>query len=255
LPEEVGPLPIPFYTVCDHYQQETMRRPNGASAFHQILLVLDGTGILKCKGKTYPLKRGCAFFTAKSMPADYYNTGGLITAFLTFNGAVVENIMQYYGIDGFLFYESSDIPQYLAQIHNLIREYDTARREGVLSAYTYSFVMDFFEEQKNTSIDLMDKIAGIIEKNYACKLTLAQLAGAEGISVSKLCHDFQKKYNCTVFQYILNLRLLHAQMLLVSQPEMLIKDVALACGFDDISYFCRAYKTRFGQNPSTARGG
>ena len=97
----------------------------------------------------------------------------------------------------------------------------------------------------------MDKTALYIEKNFSKKLTLNELAEINKTSVSKLCHDFKDKYGYTVFQHIINLRLNYAYNLLNSSATAKTKDVASVCGFDDVSYFCKLYKEKFGTTPKS----
>ena len=73
--------------------------------------------------------------------------------------------------------------------------------------------------------------------------------------MSKLCHDFKRDMGCPVFAYILNMRLTYAQRFLRSYPDVRIKDAALSCGFEDLSYFCKAYKKKFGRSPAADRNG
>ena len=112
-------FPVSFHTVCDRHPQETVRRESGAS-IDQILLVVEGTGVLKCQGQTHELRRGSAFFVAKSCPVEYVNTGGLVSAFLTFNGDSLRSVFDYYGVRNFLFYESVSVGKYADKISEII---------------------------------------------------------------------------------------------------------------------------------------
>ena len=55
LPEGFRELPVYFHTASNRFPQNTMRYDPGAQAFYQILLVLDGSGVLHCGGRSYPL--------------------------------------------------------------------------------------------------------------------------------------------------------------------------------------------------------
>ena len=50
------------------------------------------------------------------------------------------------------------------------------------------------------------------------------------------------------------LRLRKAAQLLAHSGERRISDIALDCGFNDLSYFNRCFRRRFGLTPSSARG-
>ena len=253
LPNNFQPLPIYFHTACDNYVQLTTDRKTGKQDFHQILLITDGSGILKCKNKTYELKRGCAFFTAEGVASKYIDTGGLMSAFLTVRGDGVKQILNHFDCKDFLFYNSIDVEKYVSDIKAIIKEYYETKRQSILSAMAYSFYINFFEQQYVNDFAPLDKTALYIEKNFTKKLTLTELADINQSSVSTLCHDFKNKFGCTVFQQILNLRLTYAHNLLTTIPDTKTKDAAASCGFDDISYFCRAYKQKFGISPSKTR--
>ena len=242
-------FPIYFHTTCDRHQQETVKRPYGMPGFHQILIVLDGKGCVKHKNCFYELKKGSAFFIASGVPVEYINENGLVTCFLTAKGSAVNDLMRCFNCDGFLYYESVNQKKYVLDIERIISNYYEQKREGILSAMVYSFYMDFFEEQ-NCDFTPLDEVVLYIEKNFSKKLTLAQLANIGNFSVSKLCHDFKSKFNCSVFQYVLNLRLNYARQLFFLNPSTLIKEVAVLSGFDDVSYFCRSYRAKFGKSPS-----
>ena len=253
LPEGFKEPPVYFYTASSCFPQNTMKYPEGAQSFYQILLVLDGTGILHCSGSTYSLKRGCAFFTAQGHPSEYVNTGNLTTAFLTVRGSALPALLLHYKCGPFLFAEHVNLEKYLSDISRILREYYEHKREGLLSAYAYAFYVDFFEDQTGSMISAAEQISLFIEKNFTRKLTLEQLAALGNISVSKLCHDFKKAFGCTVVEYILNLRLTYARNFLQSNRKARTKDAALSCGFEDISYFCKAYKKKFGRTPAEDR--
>jgi AraC-like DNA-binding protein len=51
------------------------------------------------------------------------------------------------------------------------------------------------------------------------------------------------------------LRLHKAAELLAHRGERRIIDIAFECGFNDLSYFNRCFRRRFGLTPSAARGG
>lgn len=250
LPEDFRELPVYFYTASNSFPQNTMRYDPGAQQFYQILLVLEGSGVLYCGGRSYPLTRGCAFFTAEGYPSEYVNTGGLTTAFLTARGSALPVLLAHYGYEDFLFAEHMNVEKCIADISEIIREYYEQKREGRLSAMAYQVFVDFFEAQRESTASPLEQICRYLEKHFMEKLTLARLAALSDVSVSKLCHDFKAAYGCTVFAYILNLRLTYARSYLFSDRDARTKDAALSCGFEDISYFCRAYKKKFGLRPS-----
>lgn len=238
----------PYSASAKHYQ-EWVTRPTGIKLFHQILLVLDGEGVVHTNGESHKLSRGAAFYTSPNCPNEYANHGGLVTAFLTVNGTAIEDLISYSECGDFLFLESVDVEKYLGYINQVLNEYYSQGRESVISALSYTMFCDFFAESKSFSTNEHDKVMHYIERHFTDKLTLDMIAEYADISVSKLCHSFKERHSVAVFEYILGLRLGNARSLIRSEPGLQIKTVATASGFDDVSYFCRAYKKKFGKTP------
>ena len=60
---------------------------------------------------------------------------------------------------------------------------------------------------------------------------------------------FKKEMGMNFHQYCLQLRLKKAETLLSNTSDKII-DIALECGFNNISYFNRAFKAQYGLSPS-----
>ncbi len=240
--------PVVLNTASNYFKQGVVNRPFGAD-YHQILFVLEGKGTLTYKNKIFTLDKGCSFYTAPNIPISYQGTDNMIVAFLTVRGDALSQLAKFYRCKGFLFFSDVDIRKYLLDINAIIDEYQSYKREGIISLLSYSVYVNFFEHQQK-KLNIFDEIAIYIDKNFTKKITLNDIALTFGISVSKLCCDFKKRFNCTVFEYILKLRLNYARNIFLTNNDARTKDVALSCGFEDISYFCKAYKQKFKVSPS-----
>ncbi len=249
--DDVTNLPIILNTISNGFNQNTLISENGRD-FHQILFVVDGTGVVIYNGVSYELKKGTAFFTAKNVPITYKSNGNLITAFITVNGAMIDSLLKHFNIGGFLYKKYVNIEKYLTLLNDIISEYFTYKRNGIISSLSYNVFVNFFETPKS-EVNEIKEISLYIEKNFTTKLTLDGIAKLFKISVSKLTHSFKKQFNYTVFEYVLNLRLNYAKNLLMQDSNLKIQDVAFSCGFDDVSYFCKAYKKKFNASPTYDR--
>lgn len=94
----------------------------------------------------------------------------------------------------------------------------------------------------------------ILEKRFAEPDFSAQkLAAAAGLSeryVNELLYEAGASFTLRLNE----LRLRKAAELLARDGERRISDVAFGCGFNDLSYFNRCFRRRFGLTPSAARG-
>lgn len=93
---------------------------------------------------------------------------------------------------------------------------------------------------------LLPRALAIVQRDLARGgLGPATVAGELGISVRSLQLLFQGQ-GSTVTAHILEQRLQAAAQALVAHPPRRIAEVALDAGFEDLSYFCRAFRRRFG---------
>ncbi len=94
----------------------------------------------------------------------------------------------------------------------------------------------------------------ILEKRFVEPDFSAQkLAAAAGLSeryVNELLYEAGASFTMRLNE----LRLRKAAELLTRGAEGRISDIAFDCGFNDLSYFNRCFRRRFGLTPSAARG-
>lgn len=73
------------------------------------------------------------------------------------------------------------------------------------------------------------------------------MARRAGLSPSRFTVIFKQHFNMTPYQYLLKLRINHAQELL--KEGVSIQKVSEYCGFTDVHHFSRAFKSTTGVNP------
>ena len=92
----------------------------------------------------------------------------------------------------------------------------------------------------------------MIERHPDRNPTLKELAQEAGLSPYHFLRTFEQLTGVTPHQFILRARLRQAAMRLSTEPTKIL-DIALDCGFGDISNFNRAFRAEFGVNPRLYR--
>jgi AraC-like DNA-binding protein len=94
----------------------------------------------------------------------------------------------------------------------------------------------------------------ILEKRFTEPDFSAQkLAAAAGLS-ERYVNELLYEAGASFTMRLLELRLRKAAELLARPSNRRISDIAFDCGFNDLSYFNRCFRRRFGLTPSAARG-
>ena len=105
--------------------------------------------------------------------------------------------------------------------------------------------------QQNHFDLLLNNVLAYIHENYAGPISLNQVADQLYTSPSNIELLLRKKLGKPFYRYVTDCRIIHAQSLIASGMPM--KEVGLACGYNDYSNFYRAFSRVVGISPSEYR--
>ncbi len=91
-------------------------------------------------------------------------------------------------------------------------------------------------------------IRPFMEANYDKPLKMEDYAYLTGRSPSTFRRDFKAQFNVTPQQWVKDQRLAKAR-LLATEQEQTVTELAYAVGYENISYFIRAFRDRVGLSP------
>lgn len=98
------------------------------------------------------------------------------------------------------------------------------------------------------SRDMAESMRSFIKQNYKSHLSTKEVAEAFHINPSYASRCFSQKYQMTITEYIMSVRVKQAKILL-STTEAPIGNIALNVGYDDVNYFSRIFKKIVGCSP------
>ena len=97
-----------------------------------------------------------------------------------------------------------------------------------------------------------ERIEAYIDENYASDLSLQTISQALNYSEVYFCKLFKQCFRVNFSAYHNDYRISKA-MELLRTTDLGVKDVSLACGYADSSYFARVFKRQTGQTPTDYR--
>lgn len=95
-------------------------------------------------------------------------------------------------------------------------------------------------------------IRSYVKKNLRSKITLADLSWNLHCSTVTLTEHFKREFGMTIMQYVTQQRMELAEQMLLSE-DLSIGEIATECGFMDIEYFSRTFKSFHGMSPGRWR--
>ena len=91
-----------------------------------------------------------------------------------------------------------------------------------------------------------------IQEHYAEPITIRQLAELCGFSQVHFMNIFKAAIGSTCIEYLVEYRLAHAALAL-QETDHSVTQIALDAGFQNTSYFNRAFKSQYGMTPTAYR--
>lgn len=114
-------------------------------------------------------------------------------------------------------------------------------------------LMDALAELQGDPAQLVVKrIQAYIRQNYAQSLTIDSLVEQFYFSPNYLRTTFKKYTNCTVLEYITEVRMQEAARLL-EDPKLRVSQISEAVGYSNPSYFCLLFAKKYGMTPNQYR--
>ncbi len=121
--------------------------------------------------------------------------------------------------------------------------YITRERAQSRNESPYAFSKEYY----------LQKALDLIEANYAdSSFKIENICKELAVSHSYLCKIFRNFSTATINQYLIEVRMREARLLL-DKNEKSIKNVAFAVGYNDYAYFSKEFKKLFGYTPGQYR--
>lgn len=92
----------------------------------------------------------------------------------------------------------------------------------------------------------------MIRRDYASPLTLEALASQAGMRGESFCRSFRQVTGRSPIDYVNYYRVECAAELLCATPQS-VTEIALSCGFNDLTYFSRVFRRHKGVSPRAYR--
>ena len=123
----------------------------------------------------------------------------------------------------------------------------------ILHFIIYSYVEVSPDSLDDPGQDEFSKITEYLNEHIADQITLETLTKKFAINRNKLNDLFMKQASMTCLNYLLNLRIDLAKILL-TKTELPINEIGTRVGYPDQNYFAKLFKHVTGKTPSQYRG-
>lgn len=233
---------------------------------YMIACVLTGSAILEYRKKTYYLKEGQMFFIdCHNEPHQYFtgSSGIWEQLWFHFNSRMITPLYEF-------FYNSNDgpvvdtVPEVIKIIQSIMNAHtetsisDDVKFSGMITKLLYLILTSSENSRSDNQNDSFNQqnipkmVINYIKANYNRKITLREIAEHVYLNPSYLSRIFKKYTGLSPYAYIIRYRIIKAKQALL-ETDQGISTIALDCGFQSVSRFCKLFHEFEGITPKQFR--
>lgn len=253
-PHSVGRYTKPFQNVT---------REEGVKDF-SLHFIVAGKGYIELHDTVYTLKRGDAFLHTPHQKMRYYTSEDdrWDIYWIQFNGSSLDHFLLERGFHEPSIWFSQDINSLEQSFGDLLNEMETNNfyKPSKISALTYSILIEFmcnalpFSNKRGAhKVDRIIQLLPIMQENAHHPFVLEEWAGKADLTPNYFCNLFRKITKTTPLAYITKSRIQKSKHLLLKDPHMQIKEIAINSGYPSVSYFNKIFREIEGVTPGEFR--
>ncbi|MCR8657869.1 AraC family transcriptional regulator [Paenibacillus endoradicis] len=255
-------LPLFIETIGYSAWERVFHRPAGYHHYHWLHTIV-GEGKIEQLGEITALSAGMGVLLPPFSPHTYYPTSDRwSTIYITFGGASVSSVMDALEMNKSIIYKESEEglfgPLFVDIITNIGLDGELSAMEASTELYRFLIHLRKFSRQHDqpSLSQFYEKLAPIVswmELNLNKNIGLSEIAQYAGIGVSSLHEQFQTAFGVSPYSFLIQLRIRETKRILVNQPQLALKDVAIHTGFNDVSHFVATFRRKEGITPGKYR--
>jgi AraC family transcriptional regulator of arabinose operon len=255
-------LPLYLAGVGCHYRQEHVVRPEGYPTF-QWIQCHSGKGELLLRDQLFLIGPEQGMFLYPNEAHEYYEISEPWEVdWIGFGGSLIEKLVNQLGFERSNVFHIIHGETVLAKMRHALKlaQSNNYFRGLECSGMIYELLLDLYKytSQSNDKSVLQQHsrlrpVLDYMEENFPGVITLEDLADTIGVTPQHLCLLFKNTLKIRPFEHLNRVRINKSKDLMFSERELEIKTIAKMVGFDNVSYFCAAFKQIEGISPGQFR--
>ena len=238
--------------------------------FHELVVVMEGTGRHVLESESYPLFKGSVFLVPPGIVHGYsdFRNCELVNV-LFFPEQLLfswEKLLTIPGIPGLLDEPFRLRPRELEEVRPLLLSMRNERREKKPD-FELAMNADFLQllfalsrfcnnspNPRPRGVPRLNSILAFLNEHFAdASIQVADIAEKNGMTLKTMERLFRKNTGLPPGAFLASLRLERAAELLRNNSELSVTEVAFHCGFSDSAYFSRAFRKKYAESPREYR--
>ncbi len=213
---------------------------------NRVYLITQGEGSIIICGKEHFLKTGSIVFIMAGMIYTLLNKKQLCFMYIDYSGNRGDILINRFKIS-----ENNNVFDGMSWLIPIWKESLVKANKANIDILSESMLLFAFSQlnNENTVHDASSTVVDYVNEHFSDNsLTLAAISAELGYNTKYLSHMFIKKTGISFSDYLKEIRLRQA-VLLINQGITSVKNISILCGFSDPLYFSKVFKQKFGISP------
>lgn len=174
--------------------------------------------------------------------------------FIVLDGTLVGGMLSHFQLSHTNYIKGFNNPNYIEKIIEIAKN-ESSRHSYELFSVFCDFLNALSESKKSHEIEnTAYTLKRFVDNNIDKKLTLDEIGKNNGYSISQICRIFKEEFEISIYDYILNKKLLLAKKYL-TKTNLPIGDLAYRLNFNSTHHFSNFIKKQTGFTPTQIRNG
>ena len=210
------------------------------------------SGLISCKKGSFILKDSSSVLKVHAL-----NQHKLDYSFLSFNGSDVSKIIRMSAIEMDFVYTPLHVHFADSILSGIESEFKNQNPEwqSIVCAYLLEIFSKIVRLSNHNLVDILpdhaQKLRDLraeIHENFSKSWKIGEMASKMGLSTSRFASLYKNEFNISPTEDLIQTRIDQSKKML-ADSKVSIKKVSVACGFESVHYFHRAFKKRANITP------
>lgn len=251
---------LPFYITMSgiSYPDASYKIIRNNSSVACFEYILDGTGTVSDGTHTCRPEKDDVYMLLLGRNHNYFSDSECPWTKIWFNagGRLIESMINAYGLDGKILVKSTGAYKYFAEMLELCKsrssKSDINEKAAIIFHKLICHLYSISSPNDNALSDDAATMKDYLDLHLTENVSTEILASLIYKSKSQAIRIFKASLGTTPYDYLLEKRFLLAKSLLTN-TNLLIKEIAFRCGFSDEHYFSDLFKKKFQVTPKEYR--
>lgn len=236
--------------TVNHFIYESVVADSGVTfnyPEHSLYIITEGRGVFRVGAEVYSIRSGDICFSFKNIPYSIQNDGDLKFYSIRFSGERADRLLSRFSITPKTAVFSK-MESVLPLIQNSLIRADGGNID-LVSESMLLYVLSRLDESASPTNDIAVQTMKYLEESFTDhNLSLKTVAAYLGYNEKYISRQFKAQYRIGVCEYLKQLRIKNAVMLLEGGVTS-VKNIATLSGFSDPLYFSKVFTQTVGVSP------